>query len=47
MEESKWFTDGTCDILGGAEKTEFIQSGEEEVKGRLLWFAMELISACR
>lgn len=35
MEEPKWFTAGASDFLGGAEKTGFIQSGEEEIKGRL------------
>lgn len=35
MEDPKWFTDGACDILGGTEKTGFIQCGEEEVKGTL------------
>lgn len=47
MEVPECFTNGVCDILDRAEKTEFNQSGEEKVKGRLLQFAMELISACR
>lgn len=32
MEEPNWFTDGACDILGGAERTGFIQSREEKRK---------------